>query len=181
MTENWKEIPGHEGRYLVSDFGNVKSLRTNKQLKPHTNPGGYHIVTLYRGECKTSTLTVHSIVLTAFVGPRPKGYDAAHLDGCRTNNALVNLKWATRKENHAHKMLHGTRQIGERNGFSKLTPIDIIRIRDMWKIGIPKKAIARAIGISDTHVRQILKGMWWQHVPDTAARSSAGAEEGEER
>lgn len=32
--ENWKDVPGYEGLYQISDFGNVKSLISNRLLKP---------------------------------------------------------------------------------------------------------------------------------------------------
>jgi len=40
--EVWKEIPGYKG-YEVSSFGNVKSIRFNKQriLKAGKNTDGY--------------------------------------------------------------------------------------------------------------------------------------------
>lgn len=33
MKENWKDIPGYEGMYMVSDFGEVKSLERRAKSK----------------------------------------------------------------------------------------------------------------------------------------------------
>lgn len=33
MGERWKAVRGYEGRYLVSDLGRVRSLRSGKLLK----------------------------------------------------------------------------------------------------------------------------------------------------
>ena len=49
--EEWKDVPGYEGKYKVSTFGNVKSLnynRTNieKILKPIVNDSNYYNIKL---------------------------------------------------------------------------------------------------------------------------------------
>ena len=31
--EQWKDIPGYEGYYQISSFGQVKNIQTNKLLK----------------------------------------------------------------------------------------------------------------------------------------------------
>ena len=48
---------------------------------------------------KTQTMLVSGLVLEAFVGPRPKGYDACHADDNPLDDRLVNLRWDTHSEN----------------------------------------------------------------------------------
>ena len=36
--ENWKDIPGYEGLYQISNFGNVKSLISNRLVMEVFNP-----------------------------------------------------------------------------------------------------------------------------------------------
>lgn len=36
MEEIWKDIAGYEGLYQVSNLGTIKSLKTNRILKPGT-------------------------------------------------------------------------------------------------------------------------------------------------
>lgn len=69
---------------------------------------GYWVVNLRVGGTVTCRC-VSELVLTAFVGPRPSPtHDAAHMNGNKDVNWLSNLQWATKKENAAHKRLHGT-------------------------------------------------------------------------
>jgi hypothetical protein len=79
--EIWKPVVGREGLYEVSNHGRVKSLarfdtigrRVNeKLLSPQTDEYGYIRVRLVR-DGKRIRIFVHTLLLTAFVGPRPKG------------------------------------------------------------------------------------------------------------
>lgn len=120
MSEQWREIPGWEGFYAVSDQGRVKSLarsvpgrpgvfinKRERILKPTPKFDKYLVVGLCRNNTK-ATLLVHHLVLLAFVGPRPEGAESCHYDGNRTNNYLENLRWDTRSSNTFDKVRHGT-------------------------------------------------------------------------
>ena len=52
MIEEWKDILGYEGLYKVSNLGNIKSLKFQKEkvLKLQTNTKGYFIVNLYKNK-----------------------------------------------------------------------------------------------------------------------------------
>jgi hypothetical protein len=118
--ELWTSIPGYEGFYEVSSYGNVRSLTrfvpygrhkgmtyTGKDLKLFIS-GSYLSVKLARAGF-TKTIYVHELVLLAFDGPRPEldgNCQIRHLDGKRLNNVLSNLKYGTAKENGADRKLH---------------------------------------------------------------------------
>ena len=128
--EVWKPVPDTEGRYEASDRGRVRSLVVGCRhgsiarhkplvMSPFNNkPGGtgYWVVNLRVGG-RVKCRCVSELVLTAFVGPRPSPmHDAAHANGDRHDNAFQNLVWATKKENAAHKRLHGTHRRRPRGG-----------------------------------------------------------------
>lgn len=103
--EIWRDIPGYQGRYQVSNLGRIKSLdmsvgtkggknavRKGRILIPVVNKDGYHIVSLCDGNNKKST-RVHRIVAIVFV-PNPVGYNIVnHKDRNPANNAASNLEW----------------------------------------------------------------------------------------
>ena len=89
--------------------GPVRARLKGRVLKPINAGVGYYAVTL-SGERRC----VHELVLTTFVSPRPAGYQAAHYDGDRRNNRANNLRWASRSENEADKLRHGTLLTGAR-------------------------------------------------------------------
>ena len=108
MSEEWRDIPGYEGRYQVSNLGQVRSLdrpvrcrggafRTakGKVLRPAPHKSGHLMVMLGR----RNNADVHVLVLRAFVGPPPPKHEALHEDHNPAHNALSNPRWGTRSEN----------------------------------------------------------------------------------
>lgn len=105
MTEQWKAVPGYEGRYQVSDQGRVCNAAGHVLARNKQN-SGYFIVHLYTGGRATrKPHLVHRLVLLAFVGPSPE--DTNHKDGDKSNNALTNLERATKSENMQHAVAMG--------------------------------------------------------------------------
>ena len=117
--ELWKDIPGWEGYYQVSDTGGVRSIdriaqgrhgahqykgRTLKQT-PATK--GYLTVKLSRSGIPQRGYQVHRLVLSAFVGECPEGLEACHADDVKTNNKLTNLRYDTSKNNTADAIRNG--------------------------------------------------------------------------
>jgi hypothetical protein len=120
-SETWRAVVGYEGRYEVSDQGRVRSLRrrgfsydiaraTPLLLRPVLRQG-YHNVGL-----RPRAKRVHRLVLEAFVGPCPDDHEGSHLNGVRTDNRLVNLRWETHAENLHRTVEHGTINAGDRSG-----------------------------------------------------------------
>lgn len=156
-----KAIPGFEGFYEVSDFGKVFSVRSGKELAQWKTRKKYWMVSLWVGG-KRKGMSVHSAVLSAFVGPRPEGnYHACHYDGNPDNNSLENLRWDTVSANHMDKKRHGTFQEGTKHGMSKLDPEKVRAIRES---GETHAELARRLGVSETTVGYVRKGVIWRHV-----------------
>ena len=101
--ENWKDIPGYEGRYQVSDLGRVRSASGAILAQQYQNTG-YRIVHLYANG-KRSVRTVHRLVAAAFVKGFFPGAIVNHLDGTRDTNTAGNLEWVT----HSGNMTHASR------------------------------------------------------------------------
>ena len=100
----WKDIEGYEGKYQVSNLGNVKSLGNNKSrkekiLRLRKDGGNYLTVVLCKnGEHKTCKL--HRLVANAFLPKIDGKTHVDHIDGNRQNNNIDNLRWCTSKENN---------------------------------------------------------------------------------
>lgn len=124
MSEVWKPVVGHEGDYMVSDQGRVKRLaglgRNGRAIAEKilrlTPTGDGHLQVGIHGRLQT----VHSLVLIAFVGPRPfPKAQGRHLNDDPSDNWLSNLAWGTAKDNAADR---------ERNGSARRDPVRAARI-----------------------------------------------------
>lgn len=164
MEEVWKDIPGYEGRYQVSNLGRVKSLprvvtQLSKRGNPHEHriPGGIlkprpkacgHIqVQLGRGN-----ELVHKLVMLAFTGPCPAGFEICHNDSNPGNNRLDNLRYDTRSSNRVDMIFVGNQ------GRQKLKVADVKVIRGRLIAGEAVADIAKDYGVSYSTIWNVKKG-----------------------
>lgn len=104
-NEEWRPVVGFEGKYFVSNLGNVKGIvrsgSSGDMLKPIPNKFGYLSVHLY-DHPRNKAFLIHRLVATAFI-PNPENKRTVnHIDGNKLNNCVSNLEWATYSENHKH-------------------------------------------------------------------------------
>ena len=90
--------------YQISNFGNVKNIRTSRVLKPGRGSNGYLIVVL-TNDGEKSTKTIHKMVAIAFLENPENKRCVDHQDRCRTNNHISNLRWATSTENSQNRSI----------------------------------------------------------------------------
>jgi hypothetical protein len=91
MKEEWKDIVGHEGFYTVSSLGNVFSTLKNIPMSAKKEKNGYERITLAKNGAR-KTVSIHRLVVEAFIGTIPKGFCVDHIDNNRANNARENLR-----------------------------------------------------------------------------------------
>jgi hypothetical protein len=118
MTEEWRPVPGYEGYYEVSDLGRVRGLdryvpvptgrrfQRGGVLVPAVDGANRRSVRLCLDGVQ-ATRRVYTLVLEAFVGPRPPKMAACHADGDSLNDRLSNLRWGTWSSNTKDTIRHG--------------------------------------------------------------------------
>lgn len=155
FTESWKPILA--GKYEVSCHGRFRKAGSKRFLKTSVHPGGYRSI----GLCG-KTRTVHSIVLEAFVGPRPKGAVINHLNGIKKDNRVENLIYCSQKENDGHARKTG---LTPRATCRKLTHRQIKRIKALLS-GAPilDREVGAIFGIHGSQVANIRRGKDWPDV-----------------
>lgn len=148
--EIWKYIEniGDENKefYMVSNLGNVKSLKTNKLLTPSVR-SGYKSVWIGDKAYK-----IHRLVALAFVDNDDDKNVVNHKDGNKFNNCDNNLEWVTIAENTKH---------GYDNGLNHTTKRSVYQL-DMNNVIIQKfdslKDAHIATKIDDAGIAKVCKG-----------------------
>ena len=96
-SDNFKEIPGFQGRYISKD-GRVYSTNKHIYMRQHLDKAGYYRVRL-RIMGKAHMLRVNRLVAEAFI-PNPNNYSQVHhIDENKANNNVDNLMWVTPLQN----------------------------------------------------------------------------------
>lgn len=95
--------------YLVSDKGEIYSIRRGKILSLHDRGGYSSVMFCVKGEKKR--VNVHREVAKAFL-PNPLNLPQInHIDGDKKNNNVSNLEWVTSSENAQHAFDTGLRNL----------------------------------------------------------------------
>ena len=91
--EQWKEIAGTEGYYLISNKGRIKSLQNYYAiiLKPYYNQAGYQRVDIWQNGRRQNKL-VHKLTAAAWLPMPPQmDYQLHHKNFQKDDNAAENL------------------------------------------------------------------------------------------
>jgi hypothetical protein len=165
---NWKPIKGFEEYYLVSDSGQVLSIRKNQVLKPKIDRYGYETVVLSR-HGRSHYRTVHRLVAQAFL-PNPLGLPTVnHINEVKTDNRAVNLEWMSIADNDNY----GARNEKMADTKSKrpveqITPDGMIirhkGVKDAWrKTGINRSSIS----LCCKNIRKTAGGYRWRYANES--------------
>lgn len=126
--EVWKDIPGYEGIYQASTYGNIRTVEgkvtSNKRYKTRRwksrllKGRGDHYTTgkrvnLWKDGKAQEWLVARAVAIT-FLGDPPEGFTVNHIDGNRLNNHIDNLEWLSLADNIRHGFatgLYPTKQV----------------------------------------------------------------------
>lgn len=114
--ENWKIIADTNGKYEVSDLGNVCRVEhtekvisktgkiidvhyDRKPVKQYMNASGYNIVYLQVSHGIRLIRLVHRLVANAFISNPNNLRYVNHIDENKTNNSSRNLEWCSAQYN----------------------------------------------------------------------------------
>ena len=109
MNEIWKDVICYEGRYKISNHGNLISIKNGKikELKGSINNKGYKIYSLnWKKKGLYNVYGSHVLVAMSFLNHQPNGNVGLvvdHIDNNKLNNNLNNLQLLSSRENNVKK------------------------------------------------------------------------------
>lgn len=168
----YRDVPNFPG-YRVGDDGSVWTCRIRGGGRVGVGEKWFKMRPVRRGRDKRLSISLRPshrqiylsrLVLLAFVGPCPENMEACHNDGNMDNNAIQNLRWDTKVNNNADKLIHGTHNKGSRHGMAKLTEESVRSIRENHAQGASKYSLAKQHGVSFATITFIVRRVTWLHV-----------------
>lgn len=172
-VEEWRYIQGYEDRYMVSEFGDIKSLVKNYGYERLLRPGkrkkyGHLHVSLTNKDGVHKKKYIHIAVLEAFKCYRPLGMEGLHNDGNPLNNHISNLRWGTHKENMNDAIKHGTFSFVKSGSNHPMAVLDEKKVKEIKRLLseniLYQRQIAKMFGVFETTISQIKNNQVWVHV-----------------
>ena len=169
-------------RYAVSNFGRMLSFTDeikNGRLLKGSMSEGYKVFRFYiyrDNKMIKSHFFIYKLVAQYFIAKTSADQDyVIHLDYCRNNDNVSNLKWATEEERLAHmqksplviKARQNRIQLATAINGHKLTVTRVMLIKKL--LANPKqttrlKMIAKQFGVSEMQIRRIKSGENWGYI-----------------
>ena len=112
----WRDIPGYEGYYQVSNYGKVKALKREingickgtkykriikERLLAHSTDERGYIKYMLSKECKVKMYSAHRLVMYAF-SHVDETLTVNHIDNNKLNNHISNLEYLSNLDNINH-------------------------------------------------------------------------------
>jgi hypothetical protein len=166
--EVWRDIPSAPN-YQASSHGRIRSLwfinRVARLYRPKilraTVQRGREGLSISIAGC-VHRRSVHRLVCEAFHGPQPAGKECAHNNGNARDNRPNNLRWASKTENAADRVLHGTAPRGE--NFAVLDENRVREIRSKKSAGIGRRTLASEYCVDVTAIDKVVSRRTWKWV-----------------
>ncbi len=178
--EEWRDVIGYEGLYMVSSYGRVVSLErkvsNGKSFRvvpfalktpsiindrPNYKRHEYH---LYKNKRERRAITCHRLVAMAFI-PNPNNYPSIdHLDGNPFNNHKDNLRWCNNVINMNNPITKRRISEAKKGKYNTLKSMPVVRISENGDVKLYASCMeAKRDGFTHSSVLQCCKGILSHH------------------
>jgi len=139
--EEWRKVEEFPN-YSVSNLGNVRNDETGLIKAQGQNNSGYNLIYLVENKIQ-KTRTVHRLVAKAFCETTEECNEVDHIDGNKTNNNALNLRWVTRSQNLYNRKKSKPSQ-------SQFVGIGFDKRVNKWKARFKVDGIDKSLGYYET-------------------------------
>ena len=96
----WVDILGYAHQYQINEDGEVRWFKDGvpTTIRPYTAGQNRARITMRRADRTKVSVAIVDLMADAFMGGRIAGYNIVHKNGCKYDNRLSNLAFATKKE-----------------------------------------------------------------------------------
>ena len=152
--ELWKNID-IATNYEVSNFGNIRNIKSGQILNPGISGNGYKQVSLKMNDTgKFKKQYVHRLVAQYWLDNPENKREVNHKNLDRTDNRAENLEWLTSSENQKHKFENSDYKTSNRPVVQMDLNDNIIAIFDSVI------AAARELNISRQGIDKVVHGTY---------------------
>ncbi len=167
--EEWKRIVFDDNisdkeKFKISNYGRIINCKGKQEyLQSISFINGYQNLPVKQNSGKGTSRYVHKLVAQHFLDQNDGVY-VIHLNYDKTDNRVMNLKWATKKEKEQHQFSNPKYNSVRRITNSKLSEGRVRMIKK--KLNDPNrktrmKMIAKQFGISEMQLYRIKSGENW--------------------
>lgn len=159
QKEVWKDVKGYEGRYAISNKGNLYSYHTKGLRSVSVREDGYNVCSLYKDK-KRSNHYIHRLVIMHFSKEPPKE-TVNHIDGNKSNNCIDNLEWMSYTENNKHAVESGLNTIQHRRNCKGSIKVSQFSLSgELIKTYPSMRQAERETGITATEIGHGIRKGW---------------------
>lgn len=172
-------IKGFPG-YFITKNGTVWSTRKSgptearakvHELKPWRRKakGKHYLHVSLCKDGKPIKKPIHRLMAETFLEKPPNAQCVRHLDDNPLNNYLSNLAWGTYSDNLRDAITNGVHHPpqapkGEKQHAAKLTPMEVVSMRQRRRLGSTLKELAIMYKVSLSNVQAICTCRTWKHL-----------------
>lgn len=159
--EIWKDVPGYENYYQVSNMGRVKSLdRTviDKRGGVRSYKGGIlngainngYKIARFSKNSESRTFKFSQLVAMAFLGHKPNGHKLVvdHINGVRSDDSVKNLRIVTHRAN-----LSTCFRSNNELFTSKYVGVSWTKQMNKWRVGIYHNGVNYTLGLFNDELK----------------------------